>query len=155
MFDIKEIIESGINDGIDKTKLLTIIADSIDDGNSKVQTYEKLYYEIYGDTLCDMFCMKLVDNMHNDMEHGRKWTIEQTNDIARKIGITFNSDDYSHYEFWAAMHKEYYCHGNSLKESNIDDPSLFGKFADDYLSSDPKGKLVKYFFWIEKNKENI
>lgn len=151
---IKELITVGINDGKDRNKLLNILTESIDCEDSKIKTFEKIYDEIYGNTLCDNFCIKLVENMSNDTEKGVKWTIDQTNDIARKIGISFgrNDDSYTEHEFWAAMHHEYYLHKESLEESGLSEPTIFGKFADDYLDSQ-KGILKATFFFVENQKD--
>ena len=155
MYEIKELILAGINDGKDKTKLLNILAESIDEENSKIKTFEKLYYEVYENKLCDSFCIKMVEEMHHDNESGKKWSIDQTNEIARKIGISFSSDSYSQYEFWAVMHMMYYDYHTSIEESGINEPSIYGKLADDYLDDEdsPKGKLVNYFFFVEQNKD--
>ena len=155
MFEIKDLIMAGINDGKDKTKLLNILAESIDEENSKIKTFEKLYYEVYETKLCDSYCVKLVEEMHHDGITGKKWTIDQTNDVARKLGISFSSDTYSQYEFWAVMHMMYYDYHKTLEESGISDASIYGKLADDYLDDEdaPKGKLVNYFFFVEQNRE--
>lgn len=155
MFEIKELIMAGINDGKDKSKLLNILAESIDEEKSKIKTFEKLYYEVYAHKLCDSYCVKLVEEMHHGSESGKKWTLDQTNDVARKLGITFSTDTYSQYEFWAVMHMMYYDYHNTLEESGISDPATFGKMADDFLDDEdaPKGKLVNYFFFIEQNKD--
>lgn len=156
MFEIKELINIGIEEGKDKNKLLEILSNSIDSESSKIETYEKLYISIYGKNhLCDKFCMKFVENMSNETEKGKKWTIDQTNDIARKLGISFTVDTYSQYEFWTVVHMMYYDHKNTISEYISDDnPMIYGKLADDYLDDfdAPKDKLVNYFFYIENSK---
>ena len=155
MFEIKDLITSGIADGKDKDKLLNILAESVDDEDSKIKTFEKLYHEVYEKKLCDTYCVKMVDGMHNGTESGKKWTLDQTNEIARKLGITFTPNTYSQYEFWATMHMQYYDYHKTLEESGITDAAVFGKMADDYLDDEdaPDGKLVNYFFFIEQNPE--
>lgn len=150
MFEIKELIETGIEEGKDPKHLLKILSESIDSGASHVATYESVYDEVFGHHLCDKYCMKLVDLI------GKKWTVDQTNDVARKINVTFASDedDYTQYEFNAAMHIVYHMYNDVLSESGMTDPTLFGKMADAYLDGkiSNKGELVNFFFNIEKNK---
>ena len=161
MFDIKELIEIGLSDGKDPKKLLSIMAESIDDEDSKIEIFEHLYTDIYGHHLCNKFCMKMVEEMYNNTEKGQKWTVEQTNDLARKIGISFNNsdNDYSQYEFWCTVHMMYYDYSTSLEESgiNANDISVFGKMADSYLDDIDSypGKLVNYFFFLVNKKTAI
>lgn len=157
MFDIEELIERGINKGIDPYRMSKILAGAIEDNKDKIEIFECLYKEVYGNHLCDRYCMKLVECMNHNGEHGKKWTLDQTNDIARKIGISFNEseDDYTQYEFWTAMHMIYYDYGSVLAESGINDNLLVGKMADAYIDDEdsPKGKLVNKFFFVFKNKD--
>lgn len=157
MFVIKELIESAKQKGIDSNKILTILTNDIDEKKTHMETFEHIYKEIHGLHLCDKYCIKMVDDMFNEVEKGQKWTIEQTNEIARKINITFSSspNDYTQHEFWATMHMMYYDYNSSLKESGIEDINLFGKMADSYLDDPdaPSGKLMNYFFFLQKNKE--
>lgn len=153
MFEIKELIETGLRKGTNAESILTIISNNIDNKVDSIDMYENLYHEIHGSHLCDDFCIKFVDMMYNDFERGKKWSIDQTNDIARKIGIAFD-DEYSQYEFWCVMHMMYYKYSEVLKESGITDVSVFGKMADAYFVAPfmPKGHLVSDFFFIERNK---
>lgn len=131
MFNVKELIDIGIRDGKDSSTLLSLLADSVDNEETKIEAFEHLYSEIYGNTLCDKFCCILVESMYNENEKGRKWTIEQTNDVARKIGVVFN-DDYTQAEFNAAMNMMYYDYSIPLSESGITEPAIYGKMADAY-----------------------
>lgn len=141
-----------VKDHSDYEKLLILTASEIDKDKTKEEIFTMLYTEIYGDHLCDSLCCKMVEHMYKENEKGKKWTLEQTNDVARKIGVTFSgsTDDYTQYEFWCVMHMMYYDYSDVLKESGIIDPSIFGKMADAYLSDidAPKGKLVNYFFFV-------
>lgn len=153
--DIKKLIENGIDDGVNEKKLLLLLADCINSECTKLESFERIYKEVYGSTLCDTFCIKLVDGMFDRDGKGKRWTLDQTNDIARKLGISFSDNEYTQYEFWAAMHMMYYDYSLSLVESNVTDPIIYGKLADNYLDDmdAPKGKLANYFFFVEKAKE--
>jgi|GEM_PF-2112827 len=150
---ISELLDKA-KDKIDVSKLFLLAAAEIDKEKTKDEIFATLYKEIYANHLCDSLCCKMVEHMFKDNEKGKKWTIEQTNDIARKIGVTFSSstDDYTQYEFWCVMHMMYYDYSDVLRESGLVDPSVFGKLADAYLSDidAPKGKLVNYFFFVHK-----
>ena len=153
--DIKKLIEKGLSDGVSEKKLAHLLAECIDAGCTKLETFESIYKEVYGTTLCDSFCIKLVDGMYDRDGRGKRWTLDQTNDIARKLGISFSDNEYTQYEFWATMHMMYYDYSLSLVESNVTDPIIYGKLADNYLDDmdAPKGKLANYFFFVEKAKE--
>lgn len=154
MFELKELIESGLRKGKNAQDLLSIISDNIDNEENKLDMYENLYTQIHGHHLCDDFCSKFVDMMCNETEHGKKWTLDQTNEIARKIGVSFD-DEYTQYEFWCVMHMMYYKYSEVLMESGMVDAALYGKMADAYFMAKfmPKGHLVTDFFFIERNKE--
>lgn len=151
MFELKELIETGLRKGKKAEDLLTIISANIDDDANKTEMYEDLYKQIHGYHLCDDFCVKFVEAMHNDSGSGKKWTLDQTNEIARKIGVSFD-DEYTQYEFWCVMHMMYYNYSDVLNESGMIEPAIFGKMADAYFMVNyfPKGHLVDDFFFIER-----
>ncbi len=158
MLNIKNLIETGIQDGKDQQKMLKILAENIECGHSKTDAFEKLYKEIYGNHLCDNFCKEMVNNMHNANGRGEKWTISETNEAARKVDIIFSTkeDDYTEYEFYTVMHMMYYDYSNVFGESNVNaEPVLYAKLADAYLADEdaPAGKLSSYFFFIKKSIE--
>lgn len=158
-FNLKHLIESGIKDGKNTEKILHILADKIDSDNSKIEIFEELYKEIYGKHLCDSFCVELVKNLKNNSENGQKWTLEETNETARKVDITFSGkeEDYTNYEFWAAMHKMYYQYGTVFAESHIEaDAILYAKMADTYLTDCRgfTGELTDSFFFTAKHLQN-
>lgn len=156
--NIKKLIEAGIKDGKDTEKMLQTVATKIDSENSRVEIFEGLYKDIYGNHLCDDFCVEMVAHMKHGNEGGQKWTLEETNSAARKVDITFSGkeEDYTEREFWAAMHMMYYDYGNVLTESGVQaDASLYAKLADAYLADEdaPEGKLSDYFFFTMKHLE--
>lgn len=159
MFDIKELIEKGINDGVDEKKLLMIVADELKGGSTHEEIYAEIYGEIYGPHLCDRFCKKMVEGMYNAAgEKGCKFTLDQVTDSARRLGITFSGtdEDYTEYELWAASNMMYYDYGHILKEAGITpDVNVCTNMADSYLDDidAPYGKLAAYFFFVEKHKE--
>lgn len=156
--NLKKLIETSIKDEKNSEKILKIIASKIDMEDSRTELFEELYTNIYGTHLCDDFCIDLVNLMHHDSEKGQKWTLEETNEIAKKVDISFSGkeEDYTEREFWAAMHMMYYDYKNVFLESHIEiEPVLFAKLADSYLADEdaPLGKLSNYFFFLIKNIE--
>lgn len=154
-FNLKHLIESGIKDGKDTEKMLHILAEKIDSDNSKIEIFEELYSDVYGKHLCDNFCMELVEHLTNGTETGQKWTIAEVGEAARKADITFSGkeEDYTKYEFWAAMHKMYYKYGTVFTESHIEtDLVFYAKLADAYLTDNGvyTGELTDYFFLMAK-----
>ena len=158
MFDIKELIEKGINDGIDEKKLLMILANELKEGVDHVEIYEAVYKEIYGPHLCDRFCKKMVEGMYNAAgEKGCKFTVDQVTEAARRLGITFSGtdEDYTEHELWAAANMMYFDYGHILKEAGVSpDVTVCTNMADSYLDDvdAPFGKLADYFFFLDEHK---
>lgn len=157
MFDIKELIETGINDGIDEKKMLMILARELKEDSDFSDVYETLYKEIYGSHLCEKFCKKLVEGMYNSAgEKGCKFSLDQVIDSARRVGITFSGseEDYTEHELWVAANMMYYDYGSDIKEAGLPpEINLFVSMADSYLDDidAPKGKLMDYFFFVMNN----
>lgn len=152
--NIKELIEHGIEKGIDNKKMLMTLAKSTSGEMDPITAYMLLYEDVYGKTLCPKFCNWLVEHMNNGAEHGRKWTIEQTNELARKNSIEFG-DDYTDSEFNTVVHMMYYDYSSDIKESGISSDNIYGKMADSYFTDPdaPKGKLVNHFFFVIRDIE--
>lgn len=154
MFSITDLINHALAEDKDISKILPNLAYAIDSNKDKVEVFEELYEKIHGNHLCDKYCVMFVDQMYCESEKGKKWTLDQTNDVARKIGISFTNDDddYTQHEFWCTMHMMYYDYHGVMSESGMNEPSVYGKLADAYLSDPdaPNGKLVNYFFFNQK-----
>lgn len=159
MFDIKDLIEKGINKGVDEKKLLMVVADEIKKGSDHDELFNKIYSEVFGPHLCDQYCKKMVDEMYNAAgEKGCKFTTDQVIDSARRLGITFSGtdEDYTEHELWCAANMIYYDYGHILKEAGVTpDVTVCTNMADSYLDDidAPYGKLANYFFFLEKHKE--
>ncbi|MCQ2242039.1 hypothetical protein [Treponema sp.] len=146
--DVRELIED-LPEDVDYKKVISILAKAADCNFDSVTTFMLVYKEVMGDTLCKKYCNWMVDNMHHGTEHGRKWTVEQTNELARKNSIDFGSD-YTEFEFNAVVHMMYYDYHSDVKDSGISGESIFAKMADSYLTDEdaPKGRLLNHFFFI-------
>lgn len=149
MFNVEKLIHKGMENDIDPKKMIDSLLKARKFNLSDFEIYKELYKEIYGRTLCKEFCSEMVNCMHHNGEHGRKWTVEQTNELAKRNGIEFNSD-YTEYEFNVVVHSMYYDYKNDLKDSGISSENILAKMADSYLTDEdaPDGKLVNYFFFV-------
>lgn len=154
MFNITDLVNHALAENKDISKLIPSLAYAIDNNKDKHEVFSELYEVVYGHHLSDKYCSMFVDQMYCEDGKGKKWTLDQTNDIARKIGISFTNDDedYTQYEFWCVMHMMYYDYHSVMVESGISEPAIYGKLADAYLSDPdaPQGKLVNYFFFNNK-----
>lgn len=150
--DVRELIED-LPEDVDYKKVISILAKAADCNFDSVTTFMLVYKEVMGDTLCKKYCNHLVDLMHHGAEHGRKWTVEQTNELARKNNIDFGSD-YTEYEFNTVVHMMYYDYHVDLKDSGLSGESVFAKMADSYLTDEdaPKGRLLNHFFFVVRGE---
>ena len=150
-FELYDLIDYGINENVSPKDMLMILAKANKCGWGEFETYRKLYTHIYGHTLCKRMCAEFTEHMRNESEAGWKWTIEQTNELARKNNISFGND-YTEYEFNTVVHMMYYDYSKDMKESGITNENIYAKMADSYLTDidAPKGKLVDYFFFVMK-----
>ena len=159
MLDIKDLIETGINDGVEDKTMLMLIAEDMKEGKTPDEIYKDLYKSVYGNHLCKKFCKEMVESMYNAAgEKGCKITYDQVIDSAKRIGITFsgNEDDYTEYELWAAANMMYYDYGADIKDAGLSpEINLMVSMADSYLDDidGPKGKLMDYFFFVMNNKK--
>jgi hypothetical protein len=146
--NVRELIEE-LPEDADQKKIISILARAADCDIDATTTFMLVYREVMGDTLCKKYCNYLVESMHCGTEHGRKWTVEQTNELARKNSIDFGSD-YTEYEFNAVVHMMYYDYHGDVKDSGVSGESIFAKMADSYLTDEdaPKGKLLNHFFFL-------
>ncbi len=78
---------------------------------------------------------------------GSRWSLEDTNSVAKKLDYDFSVKPYTPYEFRLVMTMEYYEHNSPLKRSNVTlEPTGWGRIADHWLTHNPKSKLVNDFF---------
>lgn len=150
-YDVEKLINRAMDlEGIDKDKVIKIMADGLRDKEPEKKVYEKLYREIYDGRLSDDCCIKLVESLYQGDEKGQKWSIEDAKSVASHLDIDFDKTIYTLREFWAAMHIQYYDMYCPLKKSGVNlEPSAWGRLGDFYFTADdePADKIVDYFFW--------
>lgn len=106
----------------------------------------KLYKEMYGCHFNEWMLAKATKNMINeDGTIGAHWTVEQTNNVAKQYGITFNH--YNEYDWNYAMnliYSDYY----KLIPNEL---QSYAKFAKAFLEDkDATDKAFKYYYNVVK-----
>ena len=145
--DICNLIDEIINnDSTDSKKIVKILSKGVKYHCSEDEICENVYREIYGDELIPSLCEELIEDMSNEERSGAIWTLEDTNNVAKKLDIEFSTKPYTPEEFRTVMTMEYYEHNVPLKKSGVNlEPTGWGRLADYSLVSCPS-KLVDYYF---------
>lgn len=145
--DICNLIERILNnDSTDKNKVIKLLGNGIKSNCCEEDVCENIYREIYDDELIPELCEELIDNMSNEDKNGSIWSLDETNNVAKKLDIEFDSKPYTPEEFRTVMTMEYYEHNTPLKKSGVNlEPTGWGRLADYALSKEPS-KLVNYYF---------
>lgn len=145
--EVSKIIENILDcENADRKKIIKILSKGIELKCDEKEVCETLYRECYGDTLIPEMCEELISKMNNIERSGSIWTIEDTNNVAKKLDIIFEAKPYTPEEFRAAMTMEYYEHNIPLKKSGVSlEPTGWGRMADYTLTKCPS-KLVDYYF---------
>ena len=102
-----------------------------------------LYKETYGCHFNSWMLEKALSKMMNkDGSMGGHWTVEQTNGVAKNLGIVFT--DYNEYDWNYVMNMMYSDYYGSIPN----DTTTYGKVARDFLDDKdaPKGKALKYYW---------
>lgn len=140
---IKEATEEQLREFI--TDAISMIKET---NHDLYETLEKhLYKELYGTHFNDWMLEKALKSMINeDGSNGGHWSIEQTNSVARQLGITF--DKYNEYDFNYVMNMIYSDYYGVVQN----DPSVYGKLARKFLEDkDAKeGKALCYYLNLSK-----
>lgn len=107
--------------------------------------------------------MKLSDDAYKDwMKHienfdgstGSKWTREETNNVAKHIGVEFKG--FTESDFCATMNMLYSDYGETLEHYGVGKPEVYGCLARDFLVDDDfqgngTEKLALYYYDIVKH----
>lgn len=77
---------------------------------------------------------------NNDGTKGAHWNLEQTNTVARQLGIKF--DDFNEYDWYASLNMVYSDYYNPKFDNNI-----YAQLAKDWIIDKdvPKGKTYRYY----------
>lgn len=142
---LTELTEMMIQDEkVDKLKIIKALSKGIDNNKCECEIFEMIYRDIYGNKLVPKLCDKLIDCLENSEHSGSIWSLEETNSVAKKLDIDFNS--FSPEEFRAMMTIEYYEHNIPLKKSNVElEATAWGRMADYKLKIRPDYLIVSFF----------
>jgi len=155
MFNIEDLIEDSMNEpNVDKKKVIEILSKGLRGKFDECEVYEAIYREIYKNELIPEKCEELIKHLHQAEEHGSKWSLAETNNVASRLDFNFNEKPYTPEEFRTAMHIQYYDIACPMKKAGKEmSPSDWGRLADFYFMADdePKTKLVDFYFWKMKN----
>lgn len=101
-----------------------------------------LYKEIYDCHFSDWLLEKALSKMINeDGTMGGHWTLEQTNNVAKSLGVSFiNFNEYDWNYVMNMIYSDYYGAVNN-------EASVYGRMARKFLEDKdaPKGKALKYY----------
>lgn len=107
-----------------------------------------LYKEIYGVHFCDWMVECATKNMINeDGTTGPHWNVDQTNSVAKQMGISFNTfNEYDWNYVMNMMYSDYYGYVSN-------DVTAYAKLAKGFLmDKDAKeGKALCYYLAMKKN----
>ncbi len=147
--DLKSIIDTKDENKIEE--MLTQVCHTLkelkeDNKEDYEELKEKIYIIMYGYRLNDHLCEEWVKHMKNsDGTTGEHWTIAETTQVARQIGLTLGGT-ISEYEWWAVMnmiYSDYYgCVPNDI--------SIYAKMGRSFLEDEDanEGKLYYYYKYI-------
>lgn len=141
----KLVADAMSSEKIDKNVIAMILTEGIANKENECCVTEKVYRATYNYLLPEL-CEELISGFSNEEKAGSIWSIEDTNNVARKLEIDFSTKPYTPSEFRAAMHMKYYEHNIPLKKSGVTlDPTGWGRLAEYCLNKKPK-KLIDYYF---------
>lgn len=106
-----------------------------------------LYKEMYGCHFSDWMLEKALSKMLNkDGSTGGHWSVDQTNSVAKNLGVMFN--DYNEYDWSYVMNMMYSDHYGSIPN----DSATYGKLAKDFLEDKdaPYGKALIYYLAMKQ-----
>lgn len=154
------IIQDAIDKGIPHGEIMEHMIDALAEfpQHAQDEIYDKFYCAVYGKTLSREIAQEWVHSMSvtdkSERETGEKWTVEDCEEVARKIGIEFKR--FNKYEWYAVMnmcYSDYFATARHYDHS--DDPLFFARLAYDWLddSDAPDEKAYLYYFEVVKAKK--
>lgn len=109
-----------------------------------------LYCQIYGCHFSDFLLEKALNDMINsDGTTGKHWTLEQTDQCAKQLGVTFIN--YNRYDWCYVMNMKFSDESSVL---GISDTMMYAKLAKLFLEDidGPEGKALKYYIAMKDSK---
>lgn len=110
---------------------------------------EELYEDIYGCHFTEWLLEKALHKMHNeDGSMGGHWTLEQTTDVAKQHGISFES--FNKYDWCYVMNMIYSDYYGAIPNDAMYYVKMSRKFLEDRDA--PKGKAYHYYLAMKKHE---
>ena len=135
---IKEANDIQLRDFIDDT--LGMLKETNPDTYEKLEMH--LYNEIYGCHFCDWLLDKALKSMSNeDGSKGKHWSLDQTNTVAKQMGIDFT--DFNQYDWCYTLNMIYSDYYGSVPNDNVVYANMAIKFLED--KDAPDCKAFKYY----------
>lgn len=109
---------------------------------------EKLYNKIYGCHFSEWLLEKATSHFYNeDGTMGGHWTLDQTTEVAKQHGISF--DHFNQYDWNYVMNMVY----SDFYGAVPNDTGIYVKMARKFLEDKdaPKGKAYHYYMTMKKN----
>ena len=109
-------------------------------------TFEPLYLSLFGSHFTKETATEAVEGMYNTESKGECYTKAQTDEVAKKLGLTFNSyNDWDWYYTFNMVATDY---------DNILEPNSYAKVAKAWLEDidAPSGKAFRYWWKVVKCK---
>lgn len=140
---IKDASEEQLREFI--SEALSMIKETNHDLYDTLELY--LYKELYGCHFNSWMLEKATKSLINeDGTTGPHWTLEQTNNVARQLGLTF--DDFNEYDWNYVMNIIYSDYYGSVPNDNTTYAKMARKFIEDKDSVE--GKALHYYLNVAK-----
>lgn len=140
---LKEATDEQVRDFV--SNALSMIKETNYDLYEDLEMY--LYKELYGCHFNDWLLEKATKTMINeDGTIGPHWNVEQTNNVARQLGIEFST--FNEYDFNYVMNMIYSDYYGSVQNDTI----VYGKMARKFLEDKDaiQGKALMYYLKLKK-----
>ena len=140
---IKDATEEQLRDFV--SDAITMIKETNYDLYEKLEMY--LYKEIYGCHFNEWMLEKATKSLINeDGTTGAHWTLEQTNNVAKQLGINFM--DFNEYDWNYVMNMIYSDYYGSVTNDTNTYAKMSRKFLEDKDAKE--GKALHYYLEISK-----
>ena len=143
------IMRASVIPGVDYKEISQIISEDIDACKCKEYIYRDVYKYVFNGHLHADECEEWITALNEKDRSGKIWSIDETNNVAKKLDYDFDKKPYTKDEFRVAMHLVYYKNYFPLKESSVTlDSTTYGRMADFHFTSNNSKpcKLVDEFF---------
>lgn len=143
------IMRASVIPEVDYKEISQIIAEDIDACKCKHDIYKDVYKYVFDGHLHADECEEWIMSLAEGDRIGKIWTLDETNNVAKRLDYDFSKKPYTKEEFRTAMHLAYYKNYFPLRESNVSlESTTYGRMADFYFTSSNSEpcKIVNEFF---------